>query len=135
MQWTCDPPEFAAYVANISIVDRGDFAAILVDMRCKRVPANAEIERRDEGEHEVNTGRLVITYFPNDVDANVVWPEELGPFTGEAAPQVTIHLGRTDMALQHFEQGRYSILIALMREGLWHERTEIPQAPSPSIPL
>jgi hypothetical protein len=126
MSWTSDPPDFAAYVDHISIVDRGDFAAVLVDMRCKRVPANGELDIEEP---------LTLTFFPRVSDANIVWPEDLGPYTAHDAPQITINLGRGDMRLQHFDQGRYSVTISLMREGLWSERVEIPRAAGLPVPF
>lgn len=62
--WTCDPPEFAAYVNRVTATDRGDFVLIDLGMRCKRVPTNAA-ERTvwDEAAQEyAHSGHLDITF-------------------------------------------------------------------------
>lgn len=115
--WTCDPPEFAAYINIVSVVSHQDYVAALLDMRCKRVPiAATERHAWDEatGAH-VNTGALDITFHTLDAEADIIYPQRLGPYTGEI-PTVTIHHGRSDLHIEAESQGRYSVRVFLTRQ-------------------
>jgi hypothetical protein len=126
--WTCDPPEFAAYVSHVDIIDRGDFVYVDVDMRCKRVPAHAGERkewRRDTDEPEgpggyTYHGVLDISFaahLNSDPEYNIVWPSWLGPWTGKR-PTLSVTHGRTDLGVEFFSQGRYTMRVVLMRRDL-----------------
>jgi hypothetical protein len=122
--WTCDPPEFAAYVSHVDIIDRGDFICIEVDMRCKRVPATVR-ERVKEGTSYTGVGLLDVS-FDHDgstTDAPIVWPQRLGPWTGRR-PTLTIAHGRTDLGVESESQGRYTTRVVLMRRNLPREEVK-----------
>lgn len=117
--WTCDPPEFAAYVNRATATDCGDFVRIDIDMRCKRVPTNAT-ERTvwDEAAQEyAHSGHLDITFATNDEEAGIVYPRRLGDYAG-VRPVVTIHHGRADLAVEAESFGRYTVRVVLLRKEL-----------------
>lgn len=117
--WTCDPPEFAAYVNRATATARGDFVLVEMDMRCKRVLIFAlERKRWDEGlAEEVSDGALEITFCTNDPEADIIYPRRLGDYTG-ARPVVTIHHGRADLAVEAECTGRYTVRVVLLRKEL-----------------
>lgn len=115
--WTCDPPEFAAYVSTVSAIDRGDFLMINLDMRAKRVPTHASERMTWNGaiNDYDHAGCLDIRFFTKDPTADIIYPKRLGPYAGKP-PVLTIHHGRSDLHIEAESQGRYSVRVFLTRQ-------------------
>lgn len=134
MRWSCEPRAFSAYVSGVSVVTSGDLSAVLVDLRCKRVPVSVHM----------HDGAIVIDFACGSgqgddgqegggaqAGANSVWPDDLGPWTGPS-PTLTIELGGGDAggnadgpSIIAWDQGCYSVTVALMGRGGWDRRVEI----------
>ncbi len=130
--WTCDPPEFAAYVSHITAVDAGDFVRLDIDMRCKRVPTHPQIRRiyDDTAQDYTNLGLLDVefnTMAGTSIFAAICWPEDLGAWAGPR-PIITFDLGGRDMEVEFSSGGRYTTQILLQREHIMHDATEVHRA-------
>lgn len=115
-QWHSEPPEWAAYVGNVLVVDRGDEVHVSLEMSCKRVEADASVD-------EEEAGVVRVLFFPaDDPDRQIKWPDDPGPWTGTVAPVVVLHLGLRvrDMEVVRAGTARYTTRVSLVMRVDWN---------------
>ena len=130
--WTITPPEFAAYVSHVSVVDLGPDALLIeIDMRCKRVSTSSQERTEDTSDGGiVGVGALDIHFGTGIMacsnggamrldhpDDDIVWPQALGQWNGPQ-PVLTVHHGRAGFGVEFSAHGRYTTHVMLIRGGL-----------------
>lgn len=121
MRWHTVPPEWAAYVGDIVVIDRGDEVHLSIDMRSKRVPCHAEMGP---------DGNVLVVFYAapsmmsEEDREQVVWPEGLGPWPETAhSPYIVIDIGGVerakDLEVVGQSQGRYAVRVSLVRRVDW----------------
>ncbi len=115
--WRADPPEWAAYVSSVLVIDRGTEVHLSIDMRCKRVGAYV-----DEETLEVGAVRILFHTTPTPDDDHV-WPLDVGPWTRDEVPAVVVTLGErvSSMEVVSCFTARYTTRVSLVRALHWRE--------------
>lgn len=113
MAWHTDPPEWAAYVSDVLVFQRDAEVHVSIDMRCKRVDADADVS---------SDGRIVVAFYP-DHSEDVKWPEDPGPWAHvDRTPTLALHVGDvlgSDMTVAACSTGRYTTRVVCLRAVDW----------------